>query len=119
MVVKCTALRFGVTVHEIARSVEPPESGVRDKLLRRQLRPLVVAACQPHAAQTQLPRDAICHLVKITIKDIGLQAGHGRSNGNGLPHANLAAQGRDRALRGAVAIDQPPPECPAIRNIAR
>ena len=109
---------------EVAGPVEPlpglPRKRVRDELERRLLRPVEVAAGEPHPAHHQLPHRPDRQRQKLAVDDVGEDVPHRPADGDLLlPPGEDRHGGEDRRLGRPVAVEELPPGRPARRELRR
>ena len=104
----------GVAAHEVARAVNPPEARVRREAFRGELGPLPVAAGEAGAADPEFPRRSLGHLLPRGVEDPGKGPAHRAADADRLPRVHPVAQAGDRALGGAVVVDQRAAAGPAV-----
>ena len=102
---------------QISRAVDAAEGGVLDELQGRGLGVIAVAAGQARSADAELAGLAGWHLGQGLAQHPGVQAWNGLADGDGTLREDVRAQSGDGALRGAVAIHQPPALAPAVGQV--
>src|SRR5205807_6719368 len=105
---------LGEVADQVPGLVQPPPrgltEGMREELLRRQVRTVKIIPRQPIATDIKLPRHPYGHRLQVPVQDIHLGVGNGAPNGDGSPdltylrHWVTASKGR--VLRETIPIDK-------------